>query len=139
MGPMILITLLGFWITVRGFLSPSKGKQLSGLIEAGTCGRYGSGFFVIPFLGQEWMSGLRLYSVWGMGSLILAALAQLYVLNGMGKNQIYSSKRVSRRTHPAIFTPVYRFDLCLCGSWCSVLVVLHYSFLWVGFRPVCGR
>ena len=32
-GPLILITLLGFWTTVRGFLSPSRGKQLAGLIE----------------------------------------------------------------------------------------------------------
>ena len=49
-GPLILITLLGFWTTVRGFLSPSRGKQLTGLIDATLIGGMILSFIVTPLL-----------------------------------------------------------------------------------------
>ncbi len=50
MGPMVLIILLSFWITVRGFLSPSKGKQLSGLIEVALVAGMVLAFAVVPLM-----------------------------------------------------------------------------------------
>ena len=78
-GPLVLITLLGFWITVRGFLSPSKGKQLTGLIEVTLIGGMVLAFLATPMMVRL---GFRIQNVLylGMGSLIIATGAQLYVL-----------------------------------------------------------
>ncbi len=130
MGPMLLITLLGFWITVRGFLSPSSGKQLSGLIEVALVGGMVLSFFLIPFLVR---AGIQLNHVIypGMGSLIVATGAQFYVLVGMGKNQAFSSKRVSSTGPIRLFS--HRFTGLISAFvvlGVGVSVVLHYSFLW---------
>ncbi|MFH0757639.1 MAG: hypothetical protein V2B15_10155 [Bacteroidota bacterium] len=130
MGPLFLITLLGFWITVRGFLSPSKGKQLSGVIEVALVGGMVLAYVAIPFLAR---AGVQLNHVLylGMGSLVLAAGAQLYVLAGMGKNQGYSRKRVSSTGPIRLFS--HRFTGLISAFvvlGVAVSVVLHYSFLW---------
>ena len=130
MGPMVLIILLSFWITVRGFLSPSKGKQLSGLIEAALVAGMALAFALVPLMIREGIRiGLALYA--GMGSLIIAALAQMYVLNGMDKDRIYSSRRVSSTGPIRLFSHRYTgliATFVMLGI--SVMVVINYIFLW---------
>ncbi|MCK4747111.1 MAG: hypothetical protein KAT15_08755, partial [Bacteroidales bacterium] len=138
MGPLILITLLGFWITVKGFLSPSKGKQLSGLIELALVAGMVLAFSGIPFMVR---GGLQLHHVLypGMGSLILAAGAQLYVLIGMGKSQVYPSKRVSSTGPIRLFSHRYTgLIAAFVVLGVGVYVVLHYSFLWAAFDQYTG-
>ena len=53
MGPLILIVLLSFWITVRGFLSPSYGKQLHGIIELALVAGMVLAFFLVPLIVQK--------------------------------------------------------------------------------------
>ncbi len=129
MGPLILIILLSFWITVRGFLSPSYGKQLFGLIEAALVAGMVIAFAVVPLIVQ---SGLRieltLYA--GMAGLIIAALAQMYVLNGMDKDRIYSSRRVSSTGPIRLFSHRYTgliSAFVVLGIF--VMVAINYIFL----------
>ncbi len=130
MGPLILIILLSFWITVREFLSPSKGKQLSGLIEAALVAGMVFSFAAVPLLVRGGIRiGVSLYI--GMGGLIIAAAAQMYVLNRMDKDRIYSSRRVSSTGPIRLFSNRYTgliSAFVLLGI--SVMVVLHYLFLW---------
>ena len=138
MGPMILITLLGFWITVRGFLTPSKGKQLSGLIEVALVAGMVVAFLGIPLLVR---GGLQLHHTLypGMGSLILAAGAQLYVLMGMGRNVAYSSKRVASTGPIRLFSHRYTgLIAAFVVLGVGVSVVLHYSFLWAASDQYTG-
>ncbi len=129
MGPLILIILLSFWITVRGFLSPSYGKQLSGIIDAALVGGMAFAFAVVPFIvGNGIRIGLTLYA--GLASLTIAALAQMYVLNGMDKDRIYSSRRVSSTGPIRLFSHRYTgliSSFVLLGI--SVLVIIHFLFL----------
>ena len=48
--PLVLITLHGFWTTVRGFLTPSREKQLSGIIELALLGGMLLAFLSTPVL-----------------------------------------------------------------------------------------
>jgi hypothetical protein len=83
-GPMILISLMGFWTTVRGELSPSRGKQLRGLIEVALVGGMALALFVTPLMV---IAGFVIHDILyvGMASLVIAAFAQMYVLARAGK------------------------------------------------------
>ena len=83
-GPWILVTLLGFWATVKGFLSPSRGKQLRGLIELALVGGMAVAFFLSPLLLT---AGFRIHEILyvSMGSTVLAAISQMYILARSGE------------------------------------------------------
>jgi len=128
-GPLVLITLLGFWTTVRDFLSPSRGKQLTGLIEATLIGGMILSFIATPLLvGMGFSLHYILYV--GMGSLIIATVAQLYVLNGIGKHHHRLRTRV-RSTGPIrLFS--HKYTALMAGFMVlgvAVAVMIHYAFL----------
>jgi AAA family ATP:ADP antiporter len=130
MGPMLLITLLGFWVTVRGFLSPSKSKQLSGLIEVALVAGMVIAFAGMPILIRRGLQ-VRYVLYPGMGSLILATGAQLFVLVGMGRNRVFSDRRVSSTGPIRLFSHRYTgliSAFMVLGV--AVSMVLHFSFLW---------
>ena len=128
-GPMGLITLLGFWITVREFLSPSRGKQLGGLIEATLIGGMILAFVSIPILVRL---GVVLQNVLylTMISLIVATAAQLFVLDRIGKQHTRFRKRVFSTGPILLFS---RKFTGLISSFAvisvTVAVLLHYLFL----------
>ncbi len=130
-GPMVLITLLSFWITVRGFLSPSKGKQLTGLIEFTLIGGMVLAFLVSPLLMKL---GFRIQNILyvGMVSLIIATSAQLYVLSGIGRHHHRFRKRVKSTGPVRLFS--HRFTALIAAfavMGVAVAVLLQYEFLWV--------
>lgn len=131
MGPLILITLLGFWTTVRGFLSPSREKQLTGIIEASLIAGVVLAFTGTPFLVR---SGFQIRHVLylGTGSLFLATCAQLYVLSAVGKKQPVHRKRVKSTGPLGLMS--HRYTALMAAFvvlGVSVTTLLHYSFLWV--------
>ncbi|MEN8156672.1 MAG: HEAT repeat domain-containing protein [Bacteroidota bacterium] len=129
MGPLLLIILLGFWITVRGFLSPSSGKQLSGLVEMTLVGGMALAFTGIPFLVRIELKLTEILSV-GLGSLVLAAVAQLYVLAGMRRNRAFPSRRVSSSGPFRLFSHRYTGLIsAFVAIGVMVSVALHFSFL----------
>ena len=63
-------------------------------------------FAVVPFIvGNGIRIGLTLYA--GLASLTIAALAQMYVLNGMDTDRIHSSRRVSSTGPIRLFSHRY--------------------------------
>ncbi len=128
-GPLILITLLGFWTTVRGKLSPSRGKQLSGLIEVVLVGGMALALFVTPVLV---IAGINIHEMLyvGMGSLIIAAFAQMYILSHSGKNGGGYRNKSGSAGPIRLFSHRYT---ALMASFVvigvAVSVVLHYEFL----------
>lgn len=130
-APLVLISLMGFWITVKEFLSPSKGKQLRGLIEAVLIGGMIVAFFATPLLVRIGFK-IRNTLYMGMGSLIIASGAQLYVLTVMGRYHHRFRKRVKSTGPVKLFA--HRFTGLMAGfvvMGVSVGVLLHYAFLWV--------
>jgi len=130
MGPMLLITLLGFWITVRGFLSPQKGRQLSGLVEASLVGGMVLGSVLTPVLVMNGVkTGHVLYP--GFAGLVVATGAQLYLLLKMERKKAYPQRRVSSTGPVRLFS--HRYTGMIAGFAAlgvSVWVVIHYAFLW---------
>lgn len=129
-GPLSLITLLGFWITVRGFLSPSKSRQLSGLVEAALIGGMVMAFLGTSMLVRKGVS-LELVLFSGLLSLIVAGIAQFYVLNRMERELIYSSRRVSSTGPIRLFS--HRYTGLISGFavlGVAVATIVHYTFLW---------
>ncbi len=128
-GPLILIILLGFRTTVRGFLSPSRSKQLSGLIEVALLGGMALALLATPLLV---MKGFTIHEVLyaGMGSLVLASGAQVYILYRPGK------QRGGYRNKNGSAGPIRLFShryTALMASFVvigvAVGVLLHYEFL----------
>ena len=128
-GPLILITLLGFWKTVRAKLSPSRSKQLSGLIEVALVGGTALALLGTPFVVVK---GLSIHQVLyaGMGSLVLAAGAQMYILSrpvkqgGGYRNKIGSAGPIRLFSHR--YTALMA-TFVVIGV--AVSVLLHYEFL----------
>jgi hypothetical protein len=128
-GPLILITLMGFWTTVRGELSPSRGKQLRGLIEVALVGGMILALFVTPLLV---IAGFVIHDILyvGMISLIIAAFAQLYVLSRAGKNGGAYRSRSGSAGPIRLFSTRYT---ALMASFMvigvSVSMLLYFQFL----------
>jgi hypothetical protein len=130
MAPLLLITLMGFRTTVAGFLSPSRGKELYGLIEGALIGGLVLAFILGPLPVRSGMQ-LKYLLFPGLGSLVLAAGAQVYVLMGMNRSTSYSQKRVSSTGPIRLFSHRYTgliSTFVLLGV--CVSMVLHFTFLW---------
>jgi len=128
-GPLILITLLGFWTTVRGFLSPSRSKQLSGLIELAVVGGMALALLGIPLLVSTGF-GIREILLAGMGSLILAAIAQMYILSKPGKQGGGYRNKSGSAGPIRLFSHRYTASMAsfvVIGV--AVSVLLHFEFL----------
>jgi hypothetical protein len=128
-GPLILITLLGFWTTVRGELSPSRGKQLRGLIEVALVGGMVLALFITPLLV---LAGFGIHDILyvGMVSLVIAAFAQMYILSRSGKEG-GAYRNISGSAGPIrLFSTRYT---ALMASFVvigvAVSVFLHFEFL----------
>jgi len=127
--PLVLITLHGFWTTVRGFLTPSRGKQLTGIIELALLGGMLLAFLSTPLLvGPDF--GIHNMIFIGLGSLVLAASSQLYVLSAHRSRRGPFVGRVHTSGPYKLFSHKYT---ALMASFVvmgiMVAVLLHYIFL----------
>ncbi len=128
-GPLILITLLGFWTTVRGKLSSSRSKQLHGLIEVALVGGMTIALLITPLLVS---SGFRIHEILiaAMGSLIIAASAQVYILSNHGKQDGGYRNKAGSAGPIRLFSHKYTSSMAtfvVIGV--AVSVLLHYEFL----------
>jgi len=128
-GPLILVTLLGFWATVKGKLSSSRGKQLSGLIELALVGGMALSLFVTPLIVSAGI-GIHQILYGGMGSLVLATGAQMYLLSSPGKQSRVYRNRSGSAGPIRLFSHRYT---ALMASFVvigvAISVLLHYQFL----------
>lgn len=127
--PLVLITLHSFWTTVRGFLTPSRGKQLNGIIELALVGGMLLAFLSAPFLvGPNF--GIHNMIFIGLGCLVVASGSQLYVLSASRSRRIPLISRVKTSGPYKIFSHRYT---ALMASFVvmgiMVAALLHYIFL----------
>lgn len=128
-APLILITLMGFWTTVRGELSPSRGKQLRGLIEVALVGGMALALFISPLLV---LAGFVIHEILylGMLSLIIAAFAQMFVLSRAGKEgDTYRSKSGSAGPIRLFSTRYTALMASFMIIGVTVSVLLYFEFL----------
>jgi AAA family ATP:ADP antiporter len=138
MGPLTLLTLLGFWNTVRGVLEAGRGKRLPGVIEAGLFGGMVLAFFATPLLAG---SGTGIFNLLyaGLAGLLVAAGSQTYLLLKRNKKR-YTFSYPGPGTGPlAIFSHSYTglmASYVVLGV--AVSVMIHYSFLWASGNRFTG-
>jgi ATP/ADP translocase len=128
-GPLILITLMGFWTTVRVELSPSRGKQLRGLIEVALVGGMVLAFFVTPLMV---IAGFLIREILYVGiiSLIIAAFAQMFVLSREGKEgDSYRNRRGSAGPIRLFSTRYTALMASFIVIGIAVSVLLYFEFL----------
>jgi len=79
MGPLILVSLLGFWGTAGRYFSLREGKRLFGLIDTGAVVGMIVAFYAVPLLLQV---NFKVYDTLliGAGGLLLAMIVQLITL-----------------------------------------------------------
>lgn len=138
MGPLTLMTLLGFWSTVKGIFQSGKVHMFSGMIEAGLIGGMVLGFFAGPLLVEGGTGVFNLLSV-GLAGLLAALGSQLYLLLKKDKRRV-PYRFASPGTGPfALFSHRYTGLMAafvILGVGVSIL--LHYSFLWVSHGRFTG-
>jgi len=128
-GPLILITLMGFWTTVRGKLTTSRSKQLKGLIEVALMGGMVLAFFLTPMLV---LAGFEIQEILyvGLGGLIIAASAQMYILSNPekkgGEYRNLSGSAGPIRLFSTRYTTLMA-SFVVIGV--AVSVLLHFEFL----------
>lgn len=128
-GPLVLISVLGFWTSFRGFLPPTKVKQLSGIVEMGVIGGMVLAFAGIPLSAYAGMEISRLLYL-SAGSLILALIAHLLTLKETRSGIPYRGRKVQSSGPIALISHRYTALMAafaLLGI--SALVVVHYGFL----------
>jgi len=127
--PLVLITLHGFWTTVRGFLSPSRGKQLTGIIELALIGGMLLAFLATPLvIGPNF--GIHYMVFIGMACMVIASASQLYVLSAHVTRRGPFISRVHTSGPYKLFSHRYT---ALMASFVvmgvMVAALLHYIFL----------
>jgi ATP:ADP antiporter, AAA family len=128
-APLILITLMGFRTTVRGFISPSRGKQLGGLIEVSLIGGMALAFFSSPLLVT---AGIAVHELLypGMGSLIVATVFQMYILShSSARSGGYRLKRGSAGPIRLFSTRYTALMASFVVIGVAISVMLYYQFL----------
>ena len=130
MGPLVLVTLGGFWSTARGFLQPGSGKRLPGLFEAGLVAGMVLAFLFSPVLVSSGMPVCDLLYV-ATGGLLIAAGTQLYLTFHRGERHQTTRSKVPGSGLITLFS--HRYTGLMAGFavlGVGISVILHYSFLW---------
>jgi len=128
-GPLILVTLLGFRTTISGYISPSRGKQLGGLIEVTLVGGTALAFFSAPVLIN---AGISIHEILylGMGSLIVATGAQMYILSHAGNHGGEYRNKAGSAGPIRLFS--FRYTALMASFvviGIAVSILLHFQFL----------
>ncbi|RPI45814.1 MAG: hypothetical protein EHM46_01335, partial [Bacteroidetes bacterium] len=130
-GPLVLITLMGFWSTFRNFLPPARVKQLSGLVELGLAGGMVLAFLAIPLLvtgGLALLPALALCT----GCLVAAIPVHVQALRETRSGITYSGRKVQSTGPIGLISHRYTAMMAafaLVGV--ATVLVVQYAFLWV--------
>lgn len=132
MGPLIIISMLGFWGTAGRYFSLREGKRLFGIIDTGSIVGMILAFYAVPVLVRFDFNVYDTLLI-GLVSLLFALVFQLVVLRRFAftARQTISRER-SRRTG---FFSLFRKRYTSLMAFFVVLSVIcaffiHYSFMW---------
>jgi len=137
-GPLILITLMGFRTTFRGFLPPAKVKQLSGIVEMGLVVGMVLSFAVISLSVYAGLEITRLLYL-SAGSLFAALISHLLTLKETRSGIPYRGRKVQSSGPITLISHRYTALMAafaLLGI--ATLVVVHYGFLRVAVTRFPG-
>ena len=132
MGPVIIISMLGFWGTAGRYFSLREGKRLFGIIDTGSIIGMIIAFYAVPILVNikfEVHNTLLL----GLGSLVLALVFQIIL---MQRHRIRTAVEVpvSRKRSSGFFTIFRNRYTSLMAFFIMLSVVsgffIHYAFMW---------
>ena len=134
MGPLTIISFLGFWGTVGRMFTLRQGKRLFGLIDTGQIIGIILASYAIPLLISfkfEVLNSLYICS----GSIVLALMVQIlissrYKLERKVEKPVASEEKKAKSSFFSLFTDRYTF-LMTSFVVLSVLAAffIHYSFL----------
>ncbi len=132
MGPVIIISMLGFWGTAGRYFSLRDGKRLFGVIDTGSIIGMVLAFYAVPVLVQF---KFKVYDTLliGLCSLIIALLFQVIVLQKHKFLTLRMTREKRKKGSGFLSTFKNRYT-----SLMAVFVVLsvitaffvHYSFMW---------
>ncbi len=133
MGPLIIVSMLGFWGTAGRYFTLREGKRLFGVIDTGSVIGMILAFYAVPVLLQF---DFRVENTLLIGflSLVFALFFQLIIINRYAfKARKEMVKPVTRKTG---FLDLFKNRYTTMMALFVVLSVvtaffIHYSFLWV--------
>ena len=132
MGPLIIISMLGFWGTAGRYFTLREGKRLFGIIDTGSIVGMILAFYAVPLLVRF---NFEVYNTLliGLASLFIAMLFQLIVLYRHRIGTVPVSAELKRRNKGflSIFRKRYTSMMALFVI-LSVIAAffIHYSFMW---------
>lgn len=134
MGPVIIISMLGFWGTAGRYFTLREGKRLFGIIDTGSVVGMILAFYSVPVL-VRFNFNVRDTLLIGLFSLLAAMLFQIIVLQRHKLLTTTSTKRVKKEKKSG-FLNIFRKRYTALMALFVVLSVItgffiHYSFMWV--------
>ena len=132
MGPLIIISMLGFWGTAGRYFTLREGKRLFGIIDTGSVIGMILAFYAVPVLVRF---NFNVYDTLliGLASLIIALLFQVIVLHKHRIIAVPVSSELKRRSSGllGVFRKRYTSMMALFVI-ISVIAAffIHYSFMW---------
>jgi len=134
MGPLIIISLLGFWGTAGRYFTLREGKRLFGVIDTGSIIGMILAFYAVPVLVRF---NFRVYDTLliGLVSLVVALVFQIIVL---GRHSIpqkaESNENQEKRKRTGLFSLFKKRYTSLMAFFVVMSVItaffVHYSFMW---------
>ncbi len=133
MGPIIIISMLGFWGTAGRYFTLREGKRLFGIIDTGSVVGMILVFYAVPVLMQFNFEVYNTLMI-GLVSLIAALLFQL-ILVRKHKFLAIAKKDTSEKKKRTGFFSLFRKRYTSLMALFVVMSVItaffiHYSFMW---------
>jgi len=132
MGPLIIITMLGFWGTAGRYFSLREGKRLFGIIDTGSIVGMILAFYAVPVLVTF---NFKVYNTLQIGlvSLLVALVFQLIVLQKYRFTTKLTTGNGSRQ-RTGFFNLFRKKYTALMALFVVLSVItaffIHYSFMW---------
>ncbi len=132
MGPLIIISMLGFWGTAGRYFTLREGKRLFGIIDMGSVVGMILAFYAVPVL-VRFNFNVHDTLLIGLFSLIVALLFQIIVMHKHRIIAVPASAELKRRSSGllGVFSKRYTSMMALFVI-ISVIAAffIHYSFMW---------
>jgi len=132
MGPLTIVTMLGFWGTAGRFFTLRQGKRLFGVIDMGQILGMILAFYAVPLLLRFSFRVLDTLLI-GLVSVVLALILQIIIGRRFSFIPVAETRKEVRKTG---FLDLFkRKYTALMAVFVMLSVItaffLHYSFLWV--------
>ncbi|MCF8226946.1 MAG: hypothetical protein K9J30_13800 [Bacteroidales bacterium] len=132
MGPVIIISMLGFWGTAGRYFTLREGKRLFGIIDTGSVVGMILAFYAVPVLVNFKFEVYDTLTI-GFASLLIAMLLQAVVL---ARHDLLPAAKmaVKKKKRSGIFSVFRKRYTSMMALFVVLSVIaaffIHYSFMW---------